>query len=112
MGHRQQMTDKQRIDWDIMQYNAKKEALRGHNYQYLTSELHKKLELLGYKIMVMQNGNTSTHSESTAIGIVQEFRRKFYYARIVCHANKLRIKEYCVFFKEKKRSAKQIMKDG
>ncbi len=112
MGHRQQMTDKQRLEWDSMQYKARKEAAKGHNYQYLTNELHSKLEALGYKMLVMQNGNTSTHSESTAIGIVHEFRRKFYYARIVCHSNKLRIKEYCVFFKEKKRSAKQIMNDG
>lgn len=34
MGHRQQMTSKQRIEWDSMQYKAALEAKRGHNYQY------------------------------------------------------------------------------
>lgn len=102
MGHRQQMTAKERLKWDIDNYNKRKEANRGHNFQYLTDELYKDFESKGYKQCRFMNGNDTTFAESTAVGAAIEFRNKGYYARVVCTANKLRIREYAVFYKEKK----------
>ncbi len=99
-NHRQQMNDKDRLEWDIMQYNKRKEAQRGHNYKYLTDDLWNKLISDGYTETTFSNGEKTTFSESTAVGAVQEFKRKFYYARIICVANKLRIKQYSVWYKK------------
>lgn len=101
MGHRQKMTRKQRNAWDAMQYKARLHANRGHNYTYLTDDIYKDLERKGYKILRGIDIPETIHSESTAISYVREFRHKGYYARVFCIANRLRIKEYCVFYKKK-----------
>lgn len=99
MGHRQQMTDKQRREWDNIQYQARLNANRGHNYQYLTDELQAELEAKGYK-RHYPLGNT-TLTENIANSLTKGFRDTGHYARIVCVPNRLRIKTYIVYYKKK-----------
>lgn len=101
MGHRQQMTDKQRLKWDVMQYKARLSAKRGHNYPYLTDELYKDLERKGYKIATFHNCEETT-SESIAIDLRNTYRNAGYQSKIVCISNDLRIKTYRVYYKPKK----------
>lgn len=105
MGHRQDMTDKQCGVWDQMQYNARKEANKGHNYQYWTEGLEYKLEAKGYKWYKFDTPSFSefeaTSSEQIAIDKVKELRENGYYARIVCGMIPMaqRIKMYSITYK-------------
>jgi hypothetical protein len=102
MGHRQQMTPKQRVEWDARNYRLRKEANRGHNYAYLTNDLYDHLELMGYEIYPYKNSR-DIGSELAAIEIRNKLKEEGNYARIVCVANKLRIKTYQVYFRPKKK---------
>lgn len=102
MGHRQQMNDSDRLKWDIESYERRKVANKGHNYSYLSDDLHNELIDKGYKRHTFINGTVETYSENAAIGDVLEFRRSGYYARIVCVSNKLRIKCFSIYYKKKK----------
>jgi len=95
MGHRQKMTRRQRIEWDGMQYRAQIEAKRGNNFPYLTDELGHKLRRLGYVKFELSD----PHYLGTAKSAVNDLREAGNYARIVCIANRLRIKTYAVYYR-------------
>lgn len=108
MGHRQQMTSKQRIEWDSMQYKAALEAKRGHNYQYWNDEKHDKLLQNGwqlYSFPVNRNGKTtesnSTMSEYSANETKQSLITDGYLAIIVCGYDKniQRIKTFSILYR-------------
>lgn len=103
MGHRQQMNRRRLAEWDLMQYEKSKAARRGHNFSYLTDDAYAKLIDDGYEEFTFPNKRKSTHAESQAVAHVIELRANGYYARIFCLSNKLRIKEYCIWYKEKKK---------
>jgi hypothetical protein len=105
MGHRQQMTDKERLDWDIAQYNARKEANRGHSYAYMDNALYHELESKGYKEYIFDNGDRVNQSEYMAKKVVDELRADGNYARIICVQNKVRTRQYSIYYK--KRSGKK-----
>jgi len=100
MGHRQQMTPEQRLEWDIMQYKARLEASKGHSHSYMSYKLYEQLEKQGY---VSYNFSTSyeTSSEYEAIEIRDKLRKEGNFARIVSTANKLRIRTFQVYYKPK-----------
>lgn len=96
MGHRQQMTPKQRLEWDIRSYKLRKEANKGHNHSYMTDELYKQLEKQGYTTWKFER---EYPSEGLAIEKRDELRKQGHYARIVSSANKVRIREYELYYK-------------
>lgn len=95
----------QRLELFTRQYKAMLAARRGHNYSYMTPALEKHLERLGYRIAVLgSNGVTSYHetrSDAEAKEVVERLRREGNYARIICHATRLRIREYSVYYRKK-----------
>lgn len=112
MGHRQIMTPKQRLDWDLENYKRKLQANKGSNYEYW-SEKHEELLKNGWdlKKMTYKNRNTNTtyeeyatSSEFMAKEEVEKLRNEGCYARIVCgyEKNKQRVKMYSIIFKLKK----------
>jgi myosin-crossreactive antigen len=90
MGHRQKMTDKQRLDWDMMQYRARLEARRGHNYPYWEDN----------KYANWQIGET-TKSELVAKELLAETKRKYHSAKIICGYVQTiqRVKHYTIIYK-------------
>lgn len=79
-------------------YKALLESRRGHNFQYLTDELYRELGDKGYK------EELETHSELAAKEKVLLLRNSGHFARIICEANRLRIKKYIVYAKKKRES--------
>lgn len=73
MGHRQKMTDKERVAWDAMQYRKRLESMRGHHYPYWSCE----------KFGDWQAG-PSTKSEIIAKQWRDEMKQKYKKVRIVC----------------------------
>lgn len=104
MGHRQDMTDKQRLDWDSWSYKRKLEESKGHNYQYHTDDLEKKWLANGYDFYEFKDGKEATSSENIAIKAVEALRADNHYARIICGRTKVvqKIKYFSVIFKKKK----------
>jgi hypothetical protein len=112
MGHRQQMTDKERLNWDSMQYQKRLDSKKGSNYQYWNI-IHEKLLESGYELFQFVETPTSqwgkkfkkfsTSSEQHAKKSLIELRKKNNYARIVCGYEKIRqrVKMYSVIFKSK-----------
>lgn len=79
-------------------YQALLESRRGHNYAYLTDEIYKDLQAKGYK------EELETYSEVTAQDKVLELRKTGHFARIICEANRLRIRKYIVYARLKRES--------
>ena len=79
-------------------YKALLESRRGHNFQYLTDELYRELEAKGYKEQL------ETDSEVSAKDKVSELRKTGHFARIICEANRLRIRKYIVYARLKRES--------
>lgn len=114
MGHRQNMTDRQRSDWDSMQYRRRLEARKGSNYEYWNEKHEDMMENKGWDLYELaekttrQWGNTygrfSTTSEHHAKKAVKFLRETGHYARIVCGLQKTvqRTKHYSVIYKKKK----------
>lgn len=104
MGHRQKMTDKQRSEWDAMQYENRKQANKGLIFKYLTDEMDEYLEKHKYVQHIFSCGidRNETHSSKVAKEIVENYRINNCYARIICIPNRSSIREYAVFYKEKK----------
>jgi len=100
MGHRQQMTPKQRLDWDIMQYKARQEATKGHSHSYMNEKVYKQLDKQGYSQYKFSKGY-KTSSEHEATIVRDELRKEGNFARIISTANKLRTRNYGVYFKGK-----------
>jgi hypothetical protein len=103
MGHRQQMTDKQRLEWDINSYKKKLEANKGHNYQYWSEKLEKELTEKGYEWYNFDNNKQATASELKAQEIVEQLRNDGCYARIIAgyEQNVQRTKMFSITYKKK-----------
>jgi hypothetical protein len=84
MGHRQDMTRKQRLEWDSFAYSRKLEESKGHNYKYWTEDLENSQEAKGYDWYTFKDGKDYTSSELEAQNVVKELRGSKHYARIVC----------------------------
>jgi hypothetical protein len=100
MGHRQDMTQEQRLAWDDMQYKARKGAAKGHSHSYMSEKLYKQLQEKGYDSYEFSRGY-ETSSENEAIEIRDKLRSEGNYARIISTANRLRIRNYSVYFKHR-----------
>jgi hypothetical protein len=113
MGHRQHMTDKERLKWDIESYSKRLQANKGRNYEYWDEAKHGKLLLDGYSLYKFTDSSTiqwsvriritSTSSENMAKKAVKELRETGNYARIVCgySKNRQRIKMFSIIYKKK-----------
>lgn len=91
MGHRQKINDKQRLDWDVMQYKARQQARRGHNYPYWNESKHNNWDIF----------NTTT-SEDEVIKWKKELLISYPKVKIVCGYKQTvqRIKHFTVIYKE------------
>lgn len=103
MGHRQQMTDKQRLQWDIQSYKAKLEANKGHNYQYWSENIEKELTNKGYSWFEFDKCEYAIPSELKAKEIVEQLRKDGYYARIIAgyEQNIQHTKMFSITYKKK-----------
>lgn len=112
MGHRQNMTDKQKLQWDIDSYKSRLKSNKGHNYQYYTEELEENLFKKGYQwyniLVYPSNPNRedvtiATKIESYAKEIVGRLRKEGFYARIICGVKKTVQKEkhFSIIYKKK-----------
>jgi len=106
MNHRQQMSDKQRHEWDVKQYKAQLAARRGHNHSYLDDEAIKKLEAKGYNRYTFKaeyNGY-KTNFEHEAIKVRDGLRAAGCFARIVVNPSYVirGAQTYSVYWKQKK----------
>lgn len=114
MGRRQDMTDKQRLEFDTYAYKRRLEENRGKNFEYW-NEKHEQMLLNGWDLFEItkkpsrQWGNVfisySTSSLYHAKEIVDKLRADGFFARIVCGYNKnvQRIKMHTIIFKPKKK---------
>jgi len=114
MGHRQDMTTSQRMEWDLDNYKKRLKSNKGHNYEYWVDDKHNILLKTGWELLSFsektknQWGNTfgsnSTSSEDYAIKKVMELREENNYAHIICgyDQNRQRTKMYSIIFKPKK----------
>jgi hypothetical protein len=105
MGHRQDMTLEQRLEWDYNNYKKRLESNMGSNYEYWNWR-HDDMLGSGWDVVnfrdLDQGFEAYTRYETKAKEKVIELRAKGNFARIVCVANKLRVKTYSVIFKPKK----------
>lgn len=67
----------------------------------MTKELEEYLDRMGYKAWFFSR-DTSTYSEDEAKRIVDLLREHGDFARIICHATRLRIREFSVCYRPKK----------
>jgi hypothetical protein len=105
MGHRQDMTPEQRLEWDISNYTKRLEANKGSNFEYW-NEKHHKLLNNGWDLYEFKRGThieLVSNSEEIAKEVVEQLRSENNYARIVCGyiKNRQRNKTYSVIFKKK-----------
>ena len=113
MGHIQKMTNEQRSKLISYQYNAKKEANKGSNYEYW-SDKHEKMLQNGWDLFLITETSTrqwskifkqfSTSSEEHAKKFVKQLREQNNYARVVCgyDKNRQRVKMFSIIYKPKK----------
>jgi len=110
MGHRQDMTPKQKLEWDMMQYKAALEARRGHNFTYWDDSKHDKLLQNGWQFYNFPTNyggkiseSVSTSSELTAKETKESLIADGYLARIFCGYDKnvQRIKMFSIIYKLK-----------
>lgn len=74
----------------------------GHRQQ-MTDEIGRDLKNKGYDQYWIPLGHrNSTTSESEAKLIVESFRKDGFFARIFCVTNKVRLREYVIYYKDKK----------
>ena len=102
MGHRQEMNESQRINWDCDNYKKRLEANKGHNYEYWT-EKHDKMLENGWDLFNFRNIDQCfqpyTTYEDYAKEKVIELRNTKNYARIICVTNRIRIRTYSIIYK-------------
>jgi len=107
MGHRQQMSKEQRMAWDSMQYQRRKESNKGHNYAYWNEKFDAMIETGGWDTHKFTNHRgvvrDYTSSETQAKEAVEQYRNTGFYSRIVCGMcqSVQREKTYTVIFKKK-----------
>jgi hypothetical protein len=104
------MTPAQRLKWDSMQYQAKLDANKGHNYEYWNDDKHGKLlnegwELFSFPVKSIISETEATVSEYTAIEARDKLRTEGNFARIVAGYSKnvQRMKMFSIIFKPKKK---------
>ncbi len=90
------------LEWKIFQYKQQLKAKRGHNYSYLTDELYQDLIKKGYNLHVFNDGNSTTMLECEAKDVVDDYRKKGFYARIICETSMIRCKFFGVWHKKRK----------
>lgn len=112
MGHRQDMTSKQRLKWDTDNYKKRLEANKGSNYEYWADK-HEKMLQNGWNLFLITEATTrqwsqtfkrySTSSKEHAKKFVEDLRNNGNYARIVCgyDKNRQRVKMFSIIFKPK-----------
>ena len=87
------------------QYRRMLEERRGHNFAYLTNELYDYLTKKGFQRHkfneIRGHRSISTGSENVAKEIVKQYREDGCFSRIICVTNKIRIKEFTVWYKKK-----------
>lgn len=108
MGHLQKMNNKQYYSFIALQYNRRKEAQRGHSFQYYSEKLQAKITKLGYEFYMKEYKVFVTRSELYAKEIVDKFRKDGYFSRIICgyEQNQQRIKMFSIIYKKKNESRK------
>jgi len=104
MGHRQKMTDNQRLKFDLVSYKRKLEANKGFNFQYHNEELEIELKKKGYKWHIFSPFMDATKSVLFAKEEVKKLRKSGHYARIICGRTQTQQKEkhYSIAYKLKK----------
>ena len=116
MRHRQDMTDKQRHEWDSRSYRLAMEARRGHSFEYWNDDKHGKMLENGWSLHQFSDKKFvewyGTISEESAKEVVDKLRSEGNYARIVCgyNKNRQRIKMHSVIFKHKAVTKNQTIK--
>lgn len=103
MNHRQKMTDKQRHEWDVMQYKARLKAHRGSQRNYLSEEKRDDLISKGYKNYIFDTGKPETHFDFIAKDKVKQLRESGHFARVVVNpAYQIKgTQTYCIYYKQK-----------
>lgn len=86
MGHRQQMTNEQRIAWDANSYKLRLEANKGKGTSYLNDNQLQDLMKKGYQYYFFDNGKTDTNFLFSAQDKVKELRSLGNFARIVVNS--------------------------
>jgi hypothetical protein len=111
MNHRQLMTDRQRLDWDSMQYKRMKECNKGHNYSYWSDKYYNMINN-EWTMYLFETGyeKEATTSETLAKCVVDKLRDEGNFARIVCGylKNKQRQKMFSVIYKNKKNDTNKL----
>jgi len=101
------MTNEQRSKWISYQYNAKKQANKGYNFEYFNQKKWDELETNGYEMYKFKDTFEyqcySTISVIEAKKVVEELRGNNHYARIICGYDKdvQNRKYYTVIYKVK-----------
>ncbi|KKQ95337.1 MAG: hypothetical protein UT21_C0006G0009 [Candidatus Woesebacteria bacterium GW2011_GWA1_39_11b] len=106
MGHRQKMTPSQLLAFDCENYEMAKNSRRGHNHAYMTEELYARLMKENYTQYIFDGGRRAIGWEHKAVEIRNEFRKNGFFAKIISCANRLRIRDYEVWYKPKKTKIK------
>lgn len=107
MGHIQDMTDKQRIEFLADKYQKTKESRRGNSFEWWNDGKHDNLiENKGYKLFVFEgsfNRDSFTTGQIEAQEKVKELRDSNHYARVVCGYSQCmqKIKSFSVIYKPK-----------
>lgn len=108
MGHIQKMSNEQKSKFISYQYERKKEANKGYNFEYFNEEKWDILESKGYKMHLFKDSFGyqchSTKSVLEAKKVVDELRKCDNYARIICGYDKdiQSNKYFTVIYKNKK----------
>jgi len=113
MGHRQEMTKEQRMDWDLRQYQAKLDANKGSNFEYWSSK-HDEMIENDWDLYIFINDRRQnmglsceeyyTNSECQAKEIVESLRSNNNFARIISGYRQTvqRVKSFSIIYKPKK----------
>lgn len=92
-------------EWGLYQYKRRLEEQRGHNYQWYNHEKWLEMEKKGWQMHDFDDkfDRQAISSESMAQAVVEDYRAKGYYSRIICgySQNRQRTKMFTVIFKKK-----------
>jgi hypothetical protein len=99
-------SDQYKIGTPEWKYARELEERRGHNYQYPSDKEYERLIESGYEFHIFNNktySDNQTRCEMSAKELVNEYKSKGYYSRIICFKQgKIPMREYCVIYKKKK----------
>ena len=112
MGHRQQMNNKEKLDWDSIQYKSSLFSKKGNNFEYWNDENHYKMLDNGWSLFEFEKTGKGqnviqkklvTSSITNAKKEVLKLRESGNFARIVLgyEKNAQRVKMFSIIFKAK-----------